>query len=37
MMNVICPECGSPNVIVYDDGTLECGDCGFFWHIYNNL
>lgn len=30
---MICPECGSPNVIIYDDGTTECEDCGFVGDI----
>ncbi len=27
----ICPECGSPNIILHTDGSKECCDCGFFW------
>ncbi len=36
-MSVICPECGSPNVCMYSDGSVECEDCGFFWHQYAEL
>lgn len=25
----ICPECGSPNVMVSDNGEAQCVDCGF--------
>lgn len=28
-MNLICPECGCTEVVVYDDGTAECLGCGF--------
>ncbi len=31
--DVYCPECGSPNVIVYNDGSCECEDCQFQFHI----
>ena len=27
--NLLCPECGCPEVVVYDDGTCECQGCGF--------
>ncbi len=29
--STICPECGSPNIILHADGEQECCDCGFFW------
>ncbi len=32
MNSEICPECGSPNLLVYDDGTIECLDCGFVFN-----
>ena len=28
----ICPECGSPNLQWYEDGTVECLDCGFVFN-----
>lgn len=28
----ICPECGSPNLLMYDDGTIEYLDCGFVFN-----
>lgn len=31
--NLLCPECGCPEVIVYDDGTCECQGCGFVGSI----
>ena len=31
--DVYCPECGSPNVTVYEDGSCECQDCQFQFHI----
>lgn len=31
--DVYCPECGSPNVTVYDDGSCVCDDCQFEFHI----
>ena len=31
--DVYCPECGSPNVTVYRDGSCECQDCEFQFHI----
>jgi Zn finger protein HypA/HybF involved in hydrogenase expression len=31
--DVYCPECGSPNVTVYEDGSCECQDCQFPFHI----
>ncbi len=31
--NVYCPECGSPRVHVYSDGSCECLDCKFPFHI----
>lgn len=31
--NVYCPECGSPNVTVYRDGSCECQDCEFQFHV----
>ena len=33
MNDVYCPECGSPNVTVYRDGSCECEDCQFQFHI----
>lgn len=33
MDDVYCPECGSPNVIVYNDGTCECEDYQFQFDI----
>jgi transposase-like protein len=33
MDEIYCPECGSPNVIVYRDGSCECEDCEFQFHI----
>lgn len=32
---MICPECGSPNVTIYEDGTVVCEDCGFAGTIYD--
>ena len=29
MDGLLCPECGCPEVIVYEDGTCECQGCGF--------
>ncbi len=31
--DVYCPECGSPNVTVYRDGSCECQDCEFQFHV----
>ncbi len=33
-MDLFCPECGCPYVTVYEDESLECQGCGFFWHMY---
>ena len=33
MIEVYCPECGSPHVIVYEDGTCQCEDCQFEFYI----
>lgn len=33
MNDIYCPECGSPNVTVYDDGSCVCEDCQFEFHI----
>ena len=33
MDGLICPECGCPEVIVYDDGTCECQGCGYVGSI----
>ena len=35
--NLLCPECGCPEVVVYDDGTCECQGCGFVESIDNFL
>ena len=32
MNSEICPECGSPNLLNYEDGTVECLDCGFVFN-----
>ena len=26
---IVCPECGSSNIDVYDDGTCICQDCQY--------
>lgn len=31
--DVYCPECGSPNVTVYNDGSCFCQDCEFPFHV----
>lgn len=31
--DMYCPECGSPNVTVYKDGSCECQDCQFQFYI----
>lgn len=31
--DIICPECGSPNIDIYEDGTCICTDCGFVFTI----
>lgn len=31
--DINCPECGSPNVTVYEDGGCVCEDCEFEFHI----
>lgn len=31
--DIYCPECGSPNVTVYRDGSCRCQDCEFPFHI----
>ncbi len=31
--DVYCPECGSPNVTVFRDGTCRCQDCEFPFHV----
>ncbi len=31
--DVYCPECGSPNVTIYRDGSCKCQDCEFPFHI----
>lgn len=31
--DIYCPECGSPNVTVYRDGSCECQDCEFQFHV----
>lgn len=31
--DVYCPECGSPNVTVYNDGSCTCQDCEFPFHV----
>jgi len=33
MDEIYCPECGSPNVTVYRDGSCECEDCEFKFHV----
>lgn len=37
-MNLICPECGCPDFVVYDEGTAECMGCGFVGSVsdFNN-
>lgn len=32
MEQIICPECGSPNLLQYEDGTVDCLDCGFVFN-----
>ena len=32
-LGVSCPECDSPDVIVHDDGTCECMDCGYVFYV----
>lgn len=34
MMDLLCPECGCPEVVVYDDGTCVCQGCEF---VGNNI
>ena len=33
MNDIYCPECGSPRVIVYRDGSCECEDCRFQFYV----
>lgn len=33
--NLICPDCGCPDVIVYDDGTVVCIGCGLVGSVEN--
>ncbi len=33
MDDIYCPECGSPNVAIYSDGSCECEDCKFHFHV----
>lgn len=33
----LCPECGSPNVMVSDNGDVQCTDCGYFCTISDCL
>lgn len=33
MDGLLCPECGCPEVVIYDDGTCECQGCGFVGSI----
>ncbi len=35
MDEVYCPECGSPNVTVYDDDSCVCEDCEFRFHLHD--
>ena len=35
--NLLCPECGCPEVVVYEDGTCECQGYGFVESIDNFL
>ena len=37
MVGLLCPECGCPEVVVYDDVTCECQGCGFVESIDNFL
>lgn len=32
---MVCPECGSPNITIYEDGTAVCDDCGFIGTTYD--
>lgn len=29
---LICPECGSIDLLFYEDGSVECLSCGFVYH-----
>ena len=31
--DVYCPECGSPNVTVYQNGDCVCQDCEFQFNV----
>ena len=33
MDEIYCPECGSLNVTVYEDGSCVCDDCEFEFYI----
>lgn len=33
MNDIYCPECGSPNVTIYRDGSCECEDCNFKFNL----
>ena len=33
MNDIYCPECGSPRVIIYRDGSCECEDCRFLFYV----
>lgn len=32
---MICPECGCHDVIVYNNDTAECQECGFTSNVNN--